>query len=232
LEANQMTTTPNSDNWFTKRFMKLTRPERRAMNSPKHAQHTQQTALALLEHVSLPSQPCCLEIGCGQGALARLLVEQYGAQVIASDYDPAQVTLAQERLADLGERVELHVVDARAIPFDAAAFDAVFSFGVLHHIPNGWREALAEIARMLKPGGWFVFTDLVLTPRAGRLMRQLLPRFDQLEEAALQDCLVQNGLNLEHYAYGQGELMAVLGLMNYCTAVARKIPRERIGKVR
>jgi SAM-dependent methyltransferase len=211
--------------------MKLTCFEKGVMNSPKHARHTERMALALLEHVSLSPQPLCLEIGCGQGALARLLVEQYGAKVVASDYDPAQVALAQERLADLGERVELRVVDARDIPFDDASFDAVFSFGVLHHIPKGWREAVAEIARALrspepvegKPGGWFVFTDLVVTPRAGRLMRRLLPRFDQLEEAALQECLVQNRLRLEHYAYDQGESMAVLGLMNYCTAVACKI---------
>jgi hypothetical protein len=79
---------------------------------------------------------------------------------------------------------------------------------------------VAEIARVLKQGGWFVFTDLVVTPRAGRLMRQLLPRLDQLEEIALQECLAENGLSLEYYAYGQGEFMAVLGLMDYCTAIA------------
>jgi ubiquinone/menaquinone biosynthesis C-methylase UbiE len=219
-------TTTSSDSWFLRRIMKLTGFEKKIMNSPKHARHTKRTALALLDHVSMPPQPHCLEIGCGQGALARLLVERYGAQVVASDYDPAQVTLAQERLADLGEQVEARVVDARAIPFDAAAFDAVFSFGVLHHIPNGWREALAEIARVLKPGGWFVFTDLVVAPRVGRLTKRLLPWFDQLEEAALHASLAKNDLSLKHYAYDQGELMAVVGLMNYCTAAARKSSRN------
>jgi len=216
-------TTTHSDNWLLKRIMRLTCFEKQLINSPKHARHTERTALALLEHVSLPPQPHCLEIGCGQGALARLLVERYNARVVASDYDPAQVALAQERLADLGEQVELRVVDARAIPLDAAAFDAIFSFGVLHHIPSGWREVVAEIARVLKPGGWFIFTDLVVAPRAGRLIRWLLPRFDQLEETALQECLAQNGLGLEHYTYGQGEFMAVVGLMNYCTAVACRV---------
>ena len=218
-----MTTATHSDNWFSKRLMKLTCFEKRLINSPRHARHTERTAVALLEHVSLPPQPRCLEVGCGQGALARLLVERYGAQVVASDYDPAQVALAQEQLADLDEQVELRVVDARAITFDDAEFDAVFSFGVLHHIPGGWREAVAEIARVLKAGGWFVFTDLVVAPRAGCLIRRLLPRFDQLEETALQKCLTENSLGLEHYAYGQGEFMAVLGLMNYCTAVARRV---------
>jgi ubiquinone/menaquinone biosynthesis C-methylase UbiE len=222
--------------------MKLTSLEKRLINSPQHARYTQQTALALLEHTDLPPQPHCLEIGCGQGTLARLLVEQYDAKVIASDYDPAQVALAQEQLADLGGRVEMRVVDARAIPFDDAAFDAVFSFGVLHHIPNGWQKAVAEIARVLhspepactkhnrrvegKSGGWFVLTDLVLTPRAGRLLRRLLPRFDQLEERALQKSLTQNDLNLEYYAHDQSEHMAAAELMSYCTAVARKSPQD------
>lgn len=222
-----MTTATHSDNWFVKRIMRLTGFEKRFINSPQHARHTEQTTLALLEHASLPPQPHCLEIGCGQGALARLLVERYGAQVVASDYDPAQVALAQERLADLGERVELRVVDARAIPFDDAEFDAVFSFGVLHHILRGWREAVAEIARVLrspepvggKPGGWFVFTDLIVAPGAGRLIRRLLPRFDQLEETALHACLAENGLHLEHYEYGSAILV---GLMRYCIAVARR----------
>lgn len=217
-----MTTATDSDNWFTKRIMKLTCFERRLINSPQHARHTEQTALALLKHVSLPPQPRCLEIGCGQGAVTRVLVERCNAQVVASDYDPAQVAVAQERLADLGGPVEFRVVDARAMPFDDAQFDAVFSFGVLHHIPGGWREAVGETTRVLKPGGWFVFTDLVVSPRAGRLMRRLLPRLDPLDETALHACLAQNGLGLNHYAHGQGEFLAVLGLMNYCVAVAHK----------
>jgi ubiquinone/menaquinone biosynthesis C-methylase UbiE len=217
-----MTTATDSDNWFTKRIMKLTCFEKRLINSPQHARHTEQTVLALLEHVSLPPQPRCLEIGCGQGVVTQVLAERYNAQVVASDYDPAQVSLAQERLADLGGLVELRVVDARAMPFDDAQFDAVFSFGVLHHIPGGWREAVAETARVLKPGGWFVFTDLVVSPRAGRLVRRLLPRLDPLDEPALHACLAHNGLGLNHYAHDQGEFLAVLGLMDYCVAVAHK----------
>jgi SAM-dependent methyltransferase len=225
-----MTTVTDPDNWFTRRIMKLTCFEKRLINSPQHARHTEQTVLALLEHVSLPPQPRCLEIGCGQGAVTRVLVERCNAQVVASDYDPAQVAVAQERLADLGGPVELRVVDARAMPFDDAQFDAVFSFGVLHHIPGRWREAVAETARVLKPGGWFVFTDLVASPRAGRLMRRLLPRLDPLDEAGLHACLAQNGLGLKHYAHGQGEFLAVLGLMSYCVAVAHKSHEKAQGE--
>jgi SAM-dependent methyltransferase len=218
-----------SDSWFTKRIMKLTPFEKWFMNSPQHARHTEQTALALFEQFNLPPQPRCLEIGCGQGALTRLLVERFEAQVVATDFDPEQVAVAQERLADLGERIEFRVVDARTMPFDDAQFDVVFSFGVLHHILGGWRQVIAETARVLrrpepaegKPGGCFVFTDLVLPPRAGRLVKRLLPRLDQLEEMALHACLAENGLHLEHYERGRRGILAVL--MGHCTAVARRV---------
>jgi SAM-dependent methyltransferase len=216
-----------SDSWFARRMMKLTRVERWFVNNPRRARHVEQTALALFEHINLPPQPRCLEIGCGQGAVTRFLVERFGAQAVATDFDPEQVAVAQERLADLGERVEFRVVDARAMPFDDAQFDGVFSFGVLHHILGGWRQAIAETARVLrrpepaegKPGGWFVFTDMVLPPRAGRLVGRLLPRLDQLEEMALRACLAENGLHLMHYEGGRGILVR---LMSHCTAVARR----------
>jgi ubiquinone/menaquinone biosynthesis C-methylase UbiE len=206
-----------SDGWFRRRMMRLTQFEKWAVNNPCHAQHTVQTALALLEYVDLPPQPRCLEIGCGQGALTRLLVERYGARMIASDHDLAQVALAQERLVDLEGQVEFRVVDGRAMPFEDALFDAVFSFGVLHHIPGGWRQVVAESARVLKPNGWLVFTDFVLPPRAGRRLRHLLPRLDQLDETELHDSLAENGFHLAHYEYGRTILP---GLMRYCIGAA------------
>jgi ubiquinone/menaquinone biosynthesis C-methylase UbiE len=82
-----MTKASRPDNWLLKRMTKLTGFEKRLINSPKHARHTQHTVLTLPEHVSLPPRPHCLEIGCGQGALARLLVERYGAQVLGEGGD-------------------------------------------------------------------------------------------------------------------------------------------------
>jgi len=216
-----------SDGWFKRRMMRLTHWEKQFVNTPANAERIARIAASLIERVTLPPEPHCLEIGCGQGAVTRLLVERYGARVVASDYDPAQVALAQERLADLGEQVEFRIVDARAMPFDDAQFDGIFSFQVMHHIPGGlsraqsrgWRQVVAETARVLKPGGWFIFTDLVVSPRAGRLLRWVLPRLDQLEETALHACLAEHGLRLAHYERGRGILA---WLMADCTAVARR----------
>jgi ubiquinone/menaquinone biosynthesis C-methylase UbiE len=209
-----------SDSWFVRRMMKLTRFEKWFMNSPQRARHAEQTALALFEHINLPPQPRCLEIGCGQGAVTRLLVERFEALAVATDFDPEQVAVAQERLADLDGQVEFRIMDARAMPFDDAQFDGVFSFGVLHHILGSWRQVIAGTARVLKPGGWFVFTDMVLPPRAGRLVKRLLPRLDQLEETALHACLAENGLHLTRYERGCQGILAVL--MGHCAAVARR----------
>ncbi len=209
-----------SDSWLARRMMRLTHGERRFVNDPANAERVAHIAGSLLNRVTLPPEPQCLEIGCGQGAGTRLLVERYGAWVVATDYDPAQLALAEERLADLEERVGFRVVDARTMPFDNEQFDGVVAFQVMHHIPAGWRQVVAEAARVLRPAGWFIFTDMVLPPRAGRVIRRLLHRLDPLEEMALHACLAQNGLHLEHYERGQRML---LGLMGHCEAVAHKI---------
>ena len=210
-----------SDGWFAKRIMRLTQLEKRFVNSSRHARRTEQATLSLLERITLPLEPACLEVGCGQGVVTRLLVECLGARVMATDFDPDQVKLAQERLSGLSlDQVTYRVMDARDMPFDDAQFDGVFSFQVLHHISGGWRRVVAETARVLRPGGWFVFTDLVLPPRAGRLVRRLLPKLDQLEETALHACLAENGLRLEHYEHSQGILK---GLMGHCRGAAVKV---------
>ncbi len=215
-----------SENWFARRVMRLTRVERWLMDRPQRIEQAENAALDLFRHMSLPPKPLCLEIGCGHGIATRLLVERFGARVVATDVDPEQLAQGKERLAHIADRVDFRIVDAREMPFRDAQFDGVFSFGVLHHILDGWRQVLAETARVLQPGGWFVFTDLVVPPRAGRLIARLLPWLDQLEEAALHACLAKNGLQLEHYKPGRRGIMA--GLMRQCAAVARKEPPETL----
>ncbi len=190
-----------SDGWLSRRIMRLTPLEKRAVNSPSHAQRTSAIARDLLEHVKLPPQPRCLEIGCGQGALARLLVEHLDAQVIATDFDPDQVALARKRLTDLGDRVTLQVVDARTLPFEDGQFDAAFSFGVMHHIHRGWRHVVAEVGRILKPNGVFVFTDFYLPTWSNWLMRKLFPRLEQLEYGPLCRCLNEHGLTVTYQVW-------------------------------
>lgn len=105
-----------------------------------------------------------LEIGCGSGYGTQLMLERFGAtRVDAVDLDPAMIRRASRRLARYGDRVRLaqgSATDLRAaLDADDASYHAVFDFGVVHHIPD-WRNALAEVARVLRPGGRFYFEEV------------------------------------------------------------------------
>jgi SAM-dependent methyltransferase len=208
-----------ADNWLVRRMMKLTPLEKWMMDRPQRVSQTQGAAGKLFEQVSLPSDPHCLEIGCGQGVMTRLMVEHFGAPIVASDFDPQQVAAAEKRLSNLEGKVDLRVVDARDMPFDDAEFDAVFSFGVLHHLMGGWQRAVSEAGRVLTPGGWFVCTDVLPPTWMESLCRRLLRRLGLLEESHLRASLEENGLRLVYFASTGAP---VGGLMRHCSFVAQK----------
>ena len=101
-----------------------------------------------------------LEIGCGQGVGTEIILEQFGAaHVTACDLDPGMVDLARRRLAPFCDRVSLSVADAQHLEAPDDRFDAVFDFGIIHHIPDR-KAAIAEVRRVLRPGGRFFFEEV------------------------------------------------------------------------
>ena len=102
-----------------------------------------------------------LELGSGSGAMAAALLDRYPTiRLTATDVDPAMRAAATVRLASYGDRVEVRDADATRLPFEDASFDAVLSFIMLHHVID-WEQALAEIARVLRPGGLLAGYDMV-----------------------------------------------------------------------
>jgi ubiquinone/menaquinone biosynthesis C-methylase UbiE len=94
-----------------------------------------------------------LDIGCGPGECVAGEIEDFGAsRVAAIDVDPKMVQRASGRLAKYGDRVAVVEGDVTNLPYQNEAFDAVFNFAVLHHVPD-WRAGLQEIARVLKARG-------------------------------------------------------------------------------
>jgi ubiquinone/menaquinone biosynthesis C-methylase UbiE len=92
-----------------------------------------------------------LEIGAGIGAdFTRFL--QAGARIAGLDISFRSLRLARRNAALAGADAPLVQADAESIPFAASSFDLVYAWGVLHHTSNPAR-ALAEIHRVLKPGG-------------------------------------------------------------------------------
>jgi SAM-dependent methyltransferase len=90
-----------------------------------------------------------LDAGCGSGPLAGALSAR-GAVVTGFDVSEAMVDLARRRL---GADADLHVADLAApLPFGDAEFDVVAASLVLHYLQD-WAGPLAELRRVLKPGG-------------------------------------------------------------------------------
>lgn len=95
-----------------------------------------------------------LEIGVGAGCDFRSWVEN-GARVSGIDLTEAAIRVTAEHLKVKGlddRELDLRTADAERLPFEDRTFDIVWSYGVLHHTPDT-EAALAEVHRVLKPGG-------------------------------------------------------------------------------
>jgi ubiquinone/menaquinone biosynthesis C-methylase UbiE len=90
-----------------------------------------------------------LDAGCGSGPLFAALRDR-GAIVTGIDKSPGMLEVARRRL---GDDADLRVAElGRPIPFADDTFDDVTASLVLHYLEN-WGPALAELRRVLKPGG-------------------------------------------------------------------------------
>jgi SAM-dependent methyltransferase len=90
-----------------------------------------------------------LEVGCGWGEFAERVSRELGADVIAVDLSERMVSLARER------GVDARVGDVQDLPFADGEFDCVVANWMLYHVPDLDR-GLAEVARVLRPGGRLV----------------------------------------------------------------------------
>ena len=134
--------------------MKLNWVERAVANNPIRATLQRGEIHLFKRKVQLQKGAKVLEVGCGRGAGARLILKSFQPSLLcALDLDILMVQKARAYLsADERNRVSLYVGDVFRLPFKSGVLDAVFGFGVLHHVPD-WRGAAAEIARVLKIGG-------------------------------------------------------------------------------
>lgn len=101
-----------------------------------------------------------LEVACGPAVISRALAARVG-RVRGIDLTPAMVEKAREEAAREGvDKVEFSVGDATALEFKDASFDGAVTRLSFHHIPAP-RRALEEMARVVRPGGWVIVSDLL-----------------------------------------------------------------------
>ncbi|OLT24108.1 SAM-dependent methyltransferase [Actinomadura sp. CNU-125] len=181
----------------------MNRIETAVINNPARRAVQRWYEAPLLQRLGgpLPERARVLEIGCGPGYGARLILDAFGAaRVDAVDLDPAMARRARRRLAPYAGRARVGVSDATdlsALVPENGTYDAVFDFGIIHHIPN-WRDALAEVARVLKPGGVFYFEEVTRHALDRAVYRILFdhPEQDRFTDTEFLDALGAHGLHV------------------------------------
>jgi ubiquinone/menaquinone biosynthesis C-methylase UbiE len=136
-----------------------------------------------------------IDAGCGSGYSSKLIMDAFNpSELIAFDIMPEQIAIAQKRYKNIdfktGDLTQINIPDSTA--------DAVFVFGILHHIPQ-WRKALRNISGFLKQSGVF----LVDEPR----YRFTWNEFEQgIRDAGLSLCERENILGplFRSYMYIKG----------------------------
>jgi SAM-dependent methyltransferase len=125
----------------------------------------------LLDLLTWTGRERVLDVGCGRGLMligaAKRLTTGTAAGIDLWQKEDLsgnrpEATLENARLEGVAERVEVHTADMRKIPFPDGSFDTVLSMMAIHNIYSkpGRAAAIAEICRVLKPGGTALIVDI------------------------------------------------------------------------
>ena len=136
-----------------------------------------------------------IELGCGAAQFAQHLLARFpGSTVTGLEVD--QVQMDKNRAAPEVAGLSFVEAGAQAIPFGEAQFDGAFMLKSLHHIPMGLMDqALAEVGRVLKPGGWLYVSE----PIYGGALNDIIRLFNDegvvrpAAQAALDRAIARGG---------------------------------------
>jgi SAM-dependent methyltransferase len=143
----------------------------------------------------LPADARILELGCGPGYLWTENATRIPSawDITLSDLSSGMLDSAWRNLVVTGRNYKFKEIDAQTIPFADATFDAVIANHMLYHVPEIAR-ALAEIKRVLKPGGRFFATTV-----GDRHLQEITNWFRQMHKSEVWDSFanlftLENGL--------------------------------------
>lgn len=178
--------------------MKANWPEKIWVNSPVRLLVQKWETRFFQDLHDMPMGGACLEIGCGRGAAFSLITKHFNpSRLDALDIDHGMVRMAAGRRGRMGGRGLVMAADAQGLPYRDRCLDAVFNFGILHHLEN-WKLGIQEVARVLRSGGRFYFEEIYPPLYANPLFRRLLahPVRDRFHGPQFRSALAEVGLRI------------------------------------
>lgn len=188
------------------------------------AEASRRTVARMAAELQLGPDSRVLDVGAGYGGAARYLAHTFGCRVTALNLSEKENERDREMNREQGVDHLIEVLDAsfESIPAEAGSFDVVWSQDAILH--SGQRErVISEVARVLKPGGHFIFTDPmqaddcpagVLQPVLDRIHLDSLGSIGFYREAARRHGLAEVSVTdltdnlVVHYARVRDELDA------------------------
>ncbi len=117
-----------------------------------------------VDHALLKAGDSILDVGCGTGAVTIPAKKRVGAKGRAAGIDPApeMIAVARQKASRANLEIDFRVDVIESLPFPDDSFDAVTSSLMMHHLPADLQaRGLAEIYRVLKPGGRLLIADMM-----------------------------------------------------------------------
>ncbi|MFM8319305.1 MAG: arsenite methyltransferase [Chloroflexota bacterium] len=151
---------------------------------------TEAVRQAAIERAYLQREMAAADVGAGIGFVAAGLAPLV-QQVYVLDGSAAMLAVAQRNLAQF-DNIIYRQADGAALPLPDGSLDAVFANMYLHHTPDPL-AAIREMARLLKPGGRLVITDMDAHPYAW-MLSEMADVWQGFERAQVRDWFEQAGL--------------------------------------
>jgi len=158
-----------------------------------------ETVDIIAETVRPDEKTLLLEVGAGKGEASATLAGQFGCQVVAIEPYDAFVHIAAAKFwfFNLRDLVSLLRADGRRLPLRDATFDAAYCIGAPSIV--GLEAAFAEMARVVKHGGWVFGSDIIWREKPGALGKewQWLAGAQQISVAEYSASIEAAGLRVE-----------------------------------